>query len=153
MPSWRLAAKQHFYLANRAYLTPNFPAGQATHPALVPAHRFSGRWIPTGALMHPDSYRRKLETRTPGPEWLGQPGGLYLSGWSAWVQARRAPPAPATSERKAGLHYGPALPIGRFGNSRIGTIQGPLYRLNSGLSKTFSLMSVLSCELKQVSPT
>jgi hypothetical protein len=36
--------------------------------------------------------------------------------------------------------HGPALPIGRFGNSRVGTIEGPGYiQLNSGLAKIFSL--------------
>jgi hypothetical protein len=126
-----------------AYLTPNFPAGQAD-----PSGTGSGLtaslagWIPTGALMHPDL--------VPGVSWKPahqgrngwvNPAAFTCPGWSAWVPGETcATGAGYKANGKPVSTYGPALPIGRFGNSRIGTIQGPGYiDLNSGLSKTFSL--------------
>jgi hypothetical protein len=92
--------------------------------------------------MHPDL--------VPGVSWKPahqgrngwvNPAAFTCPGWSAWVPGETcATGAGYKANGKPVSTYGPALPIGRFGNSRIGTIQGPGYiDLNSGLSKTFSL--------------
>lgn len=70
----------------------------------------------------------------PEPLGLGKSQGLYMPGDSAWMVG-----TPCTT----GSGAGPVpLPIGRFGDAQVGSIEGPSYwNLNSGLVKTFSLTS------------
>ncbi len=126
-----------------AYLTPTFsdglgdPSGTGSGLAETAAG-----WEPTDASQHPDlvagtSWKPSHQGRNG---WIN-PAAFACPGWSAW-QAGEACDTGAgyTANGTPVSSYGPALPIGRFGNSGIGTVQGPgLIELDSGLAKVFSL--------------
>ena len=138
---WQLS--NIFTWQSGAYLTPTFSDGQGdpsgTGSGLA---QTAAGWEPTDAAQHPD--------RVPGVSWKpshqGRNGWINplafgCPGWTAWVPGEacdtgagyKADGTPVSAD-------GPALPIGRFGNSRIGTAQGPGYvQLNSGLAKVFPL--------------
>jgi Carboxypeptidase regulatory-like domain len=125
------------------YLTPAFPAGE-TDPSGTGSGLDSSLagWDPTEATQHPD--------RVAGTNWKPMhqgrsgwvnPSAFACPGWAAWVPGEACDTgAGYNADGTPRSVYGPALPIGRFGNSRIGTVQGPGYaQLNSGLAKIFSL--------------
>lgn len=126
-----------------AYLTPTFSDGQGDPSGTGSGlSQTAAGWGPPDANQHPD--------RVAGVSWKpahqGRNGWINgnafaCPGWSAWVPGE-------TCDTGAGYNAdgtprsanGPALPIGRFGNSGIGTVQGPGFvQLNSGLAKVFAL--------------
>ena len=126
-----------------AYITPTFAGGETD-----PSGTGSGLgtslagWIPTEASQHPDlvagtSWKPSHQGRSG---WIN-PSAFGCPGWSAWVPGEACNTgAGYNADGTPVSAYGPALPIGRFGNSRIGTVVGPGYvDLNSGLAKIFPL--------------
>jgi hypothetical protein len=129
---WRIS--NIFTAQTGEYLTPYFPSGEGD-----PSGTGSGLtstatgWDPGHRDQHADnvqgvSWKPAGQSRT---HWINAaaftcPG---LSGWTVGT--------PCTT----GSGSGPVpLPIGRFGNSQVGSIVGPGYvDLNSGLVKTFNL--------------
>jgi hypothetical protein len=126
-----------------AYLTPTFsdglgdPSGTGSGIAETAAG-----WEPTDASQHPD--------RVPGVSWKPanqgrngwiNPSAFACPGWSAWQPGEACDTGAGYNAGGTPVStYGPALPIGRFGDSGIGAVQGPGYiQLNSGLAKVFSL--------------
>jgi Carboxypeptidase regulatory-like domain len=133
---WRLSGI--FLWQTGAFLTPYFPGGQGD-----PSGTGSGLgstaagWTPSGRPQHADS--------VPGVNWKpsGQnrnhwvnPGAFACPGNPAWQFG-----TPCTT----GSGSGPVpLPIGRFGNSQVGSIVGPgIVNLSTGLSKSFVITSGL----------
>jgi len=135
---WRLS--NIFNWQSGDYLTPYFPAGEGDpsgtgsgltgsntgfdpghrdqHADSVPgvnwkpAHQTRNNWINAAAFACPGM-----------PSW--QPGAPCTTGSGAKA-TKTTPAAP--------------LPIGRFGNSQVGSIEGPHFiNLNTGLVKTFAL--------------
>ncbi len=143
---WRLS--NIFTMQTGAYLTPYFASGQGD-----PAGTGSGLtstaagWDPGHVSQHPD--------RVPGVSWKPakqnrnnwvNPAAFTCPGFSAWVPGEPCSTG-AGYEVVNGMvtttpvsNYGPPLPIGRFGNTQVGSIEGPGFiNLNTGLAKTFAL--------------
>jgi hypothetical protein len=126
-----------------SYLTPSFPGGEAD-----PSGTGSGLdaslagWIPTGAAQHPDlvpgvSWKPAHQNRS---NWIN-PAHFACPGWSGWQPGETCATGAGYNANGTPVStYGPALPIGRFGDSGVGTMEGPgLIQLNSGLAKVISL--------------
>jgi hypothetical protein len=125
------------------YLTPTFAGGETDPSGTGSGLETSlAGWVPTDASQHPDrlagvNVRPVHQGRS---NWLN-PAAFACPGWTAW-QAGEACDTGAgyNADGTPVSLYGPALPIGRFGNSGTGTVEGPGYiQLNSGLAKIFSL--------------
>lgn len=127
---WRLSSI--LVLQTGAYLTPYFPGGQGD-----PSGTGSGigatatGWIGSERPQHADN--------VPGVSW--KPSNQSRTNWVN-AKAFTCPGYPAWQlgmKCTTGSGSGPVpLPIGRFGNSQVGSIVGPgLINLSSGLSKTF----------------
>ena len=126
-----------------AYLTPTFAGGE-TDPSGTGsglATSLAG-WIPTDASQHPDhaagvSWKPVHQGRN---SWIN-PSAFACPGWSAWQPGEACDTGAGYNANGTPVSaYGPALPIGRFGNSGIGTVQGPGYiQLNSSLAKVFPI--------------
>ncbi len=116
------------------YETPYFPSGEGD-----PSGTGSGLtetaagWDPGHRAQHPD----QLTGASVSPHgknrfnWVNG-AAFTCPGYSAWT-----PGTPCTT----GSGSGPVpLPIGRFGNSEVGSVEGPgLFNLSSGIAKTFSI--------------
>lgn len=126
-----------------SYLTPSFSPGEGDPSGTGSSLTASlAGWEPTGAAEHPDlvsgtSWKPAHQTRS---SWIN-PTHFACPGWSGWQPGEDcATGAGYKADGTPVSTYGPALPIGRFGDSRVGTIEGPGYiQLNSGLAKVFSL--------------
>ena len=118
------------------FLTPYFPAGEGD-----PSGTGSGLtstatgWDPGHRTQHADgvagvSYKPANQSRAH----FVNAGAFACPGYPGWTVG-----TPCTT----GSGAGPVpLPIGRFGNSEVGSVVGPSYwNLNSGLVKTFSITS------------
>jgi hypothetical protein len=116
------------------YETPFFPNGQGdpsgTGSGLTssvagwdPGHRDQRPDQVSGISVNPAG-RNRLN-------WLN-PGAFACPGYAGWT-----PGTPCTT----GSGSGPVpLPIGRFGNSQVGSVEGPgLVNLSAGLSKSFAI--------------
>src|SRR5262249_25170873 len=102
------------------YLTPHFSDGD-------PSGTGSGTLF--GRDQHPDRVGSGIPQNQSANNWI-DPSAFVCPGDSSWT------PGNACLTGTAG---GPA-PIGRFGNSGVGIIEGPgTVNLNAGLSKSFSL--------------
>ncbi|WP_446743564.1 TonB-dependent receptor [Silvibacterium acidisoli] len=138
---WQLS--NIFIWQTGAYLTPTFAGGQ-TDPSGTGsglATTVAG-WVPTDASQHPD----RVTSTNWKPEHQGRSGWINplafaCPGWSAWKPGEACNTGAGFNPNGTPVStYGPALPIGRFGNSGIGTVQGPGYiQLNSGLAKVFTV--------------
>ncbi len=129
---WRISSV--FLWQGGAYLTPYFPGGQGD-----PSGTGSGigataaGWIAPSRPQHADN--------VSGVRW--KPSNQSRTHWVN-SQAFTCPAYPnwqLGTKCTTGSGSGPVpLPIGRFGNSQVGSITGPgLINLSSGLSKTFAL--------------
>jgi hypothetical protein len=129
---WRLSSV--FVWQTGAFLTPYFPGGQGD-----PSGTGSGigataaGWIAPSRPQHADNVN--------GVSW--KPSGQNRNNWVN-AKAFTCPGYPAWqpgTKCTTGSGSGPVpLPIGRFGNSQVGSIVGPgLVNLSSGLSKTFAI--------------
>jgi hypothetical protein len=120
------------------YITPSFPAGQ-----MDPSGTGSGLkataagWDPSRRSQHAD----KVEGVSAVPanrtrlSWIN--GNAYACpGNSTWIAGTNC-----TTGSGKGAY---PLPIGRFGTSRPGNLEGPhLFNLSGGLSKTFAVTEKL----------
>ena len=83
------------------------------------------------------------------------PARVHLP-WRSHLDARATPAPPAQASIRATgapLSASP-LPIGRFGNSQVGSVEGPgLVNLSAGLSKSFAITERLRVRLKERLPT
>ena len=131
---WRLS--NIFNWQSGAYLTPYFPSGEGdpsgTGSGLTSGEIAAG-WDPGHRSQHPDSIA--------GTSW--KPSGQNRNNWvnaaaftcpglPGWAVGE-----PCTTGSGSGAS---PLPIGRFGGTQVGSIEGPHFvNLNSGLVKTFSV--------------
>ncbi len=136
---WRIS--NIFNLQSGAYLTPYFAAGEGD-----PSGTGSGLtstlagWDPSRRAQHPDSIQ--------GVNW--KPAGQNRNNWVN-ASAFTCPGLPgwtvgspcttgAGYDSKGNAIGASPLPIGRFGDTEVGSIEGPHFvNLNSGLVKTFSV--------------
>ena len=138
---WRLS--NIFTWQTGVYLTPTFSGGETDPSGTGSGLETSlAGWIPTDASQHPDRVAgaNVKPTHQGRSNWLN-PGAFACPGWTGW-QAGEACDTGAgyNADGTPVSNFGPALPIGRFGNSGTGTVEGPGYiQLNSGLAKIFSL--------------
>jgi hypothetical protein len=143
---WRLS--NIFTWQSGDYLTPVFSSGQGD-----PAGTGSGLtstaagWDPGHISQHPDSvpgvsWRPSHQNRN---NWVN-PAAFTCPGWPEWKPGEPCGTGAGyvvvngvvTNTPRS--PYGPPLPIGRFGNTQMGSIEGPgLINLNTGLAKTFAL--------------
>ena len=150
---WRLS--NIFSWQTGAYVTPYFPAGQGdpsgTDSGLLST---AAGWDPGHRTQHPDTLHGVSVVPSgqgrnnwvnasafgcPGdPNWA--PGYACATG-NAGATATLADGSTCTNcEIINGVLYTVPNPIGRFGNTQVGSVEGPHYiNLNSGLQKTFSI--------------
>jgi hypothetical protein len=129
---WRISSI--FVWQTGAFLTPSFPGGQGD-----PSGTGSGigataaGWIAPARPQHADN--------VAGMNW--KPSNQSRNHWvnAAAFTCPAYPGWTLGTKCTTGSGSGPVpLPIGRFGNSPVGSINGPgLVNLSSGLSKTFAL--------------
>jgi len=117
-----------------AFLTPYFPGGQGD-----PSGTGSGIGATAAGWIGPS--RQQHADNVAGANW--KPSNQSRTNWVN-AKAFACPGNPAWqpgTKCTTGSGSGPVpLPIGRFGNSQVGSIVGPgLINLSSGLSKTFAL--------------
>ncbi len=151
---WRLS--NIFSWQTGAYLTPDFPASQGdpsgTGSGLTssaagwdPGHRDQHSDTVQGQNWRPSHQNRNnwvnLNAFTcPGdPNWA--PGYACATGNAGASVTNSAGATVCTNcEQINGVIYTVPNPIGRFGNTQVGSIEGPHYiDLNSGLVKTFAI--------------
>lgn len=129
---WRLSSI--FVWQTGAFLTPYFPAGQGDPSGTGSGLSSSAAgWIPSDRDQHADN--------VPGARW--KPANQNRNNWVN-AKAFTCPGYPAWQpgmQCTTGSGSGPVpLPIGRFGNSQVGSIVGPgLVNLSTGLSKSFAI--------------
>ncbi len=116
------------------YETPYFPSGEGDPSGTGSGlNQTAAGWDPGHRAQHADqlsgvSVKPTSRTRL---NWINA-SAFGCPGYTGWT--------PGTS-CTTGSGSGPApLPIGRFGNSEVGSVEGPgLFNLSSGLSKSVSL--------------
>jgi hypothetical protein len=129
---WRLS--NIFNLQTGDYLTPEFPAGEGDSSGTGSGLLSSNTGFDPGHRdQHPDS--------VPGVNW--KPSGQNRNNWINGA-AFTCPGDPTwtvgTSCTTGSGAMGAPLPIGRFGNTQVGSVVGPRFvNLNSGLVKTFAI--------------
>jgi hypothetical protein len=136
---WRLSSI--LTVQTGPYETPFFPAGQGD-----PSGTGSGLttslagWEPSSRSQHPDSVPG-VSVNPVGKSRLNwvNPHAFACPGYAGWT-----PGTPCTTGAgfdASGAPIGPVpLPIGRFGNSQVGSVEGPgLFNLSAGVSKSFNL--------------
>ena len=131
---WRLTSI--LTMQTGAFETPYFPNGQGD-----PSGTGSGLNGAAGGFdlghrnQHPDQLKG-VSTKPSGQgklNWVNA-AAFGCPGNPTWTVGNPC----TTGNGQAGNPY--ALPIGRFGNSQVGTVQGPgLFNLSSGLSKEFDI--------------
>jgi hypothetical protein len=118
------------------YLTAYFPGGQGD-----PSGTGSGLsssvagWNPPGRPQHADQVSgvSMSPVNRNRYKWVNS-AAFACPGDSTWT-----PGTACTTGSGTGAH---PLPIGRFGNSQVGAVEGPgLFNLSSGLSKSFAITS------------
>ncbi len=128
--------------------TPYFPGGQGD-----PSGTGSGLssslagWSPPGRSQHPD-HLTGVSMYPAGKNrfnWVNA-GAFTCPGYSAWTVG--TPCTTGSGFDKNGNPNGPVpLPIGRFGNTQVGSVEGPgLFNLSAGIGKTFSITEHLKLE-------
>jgi hypothetical protein len=129
---WRLSSI--LTLQTGPYETPYFPNGQGDPSGTGSGlNSTAAGWDPSHRNQHPDQ-NRSVSVKPAGRNrlnWINS-SAFACPGYSGW-----APGTPCTT----GSGSGPVPnPIGRFGNSQVGSVEGPgLVNLSSGLNKTFSI--------------
>jgi len=136
---WRLS--NIFSWESGAYLTPYFPSGQGDPSGTGSGLNSSAAgWDPAHRNQHPDSVK--------GVSW--KPSGQNRNNWvnaaaftcpalPGWTVGQPCTTGAGFDSEGNPLSAHP-LPIGRFGNTQVGSILGPGYiNLNTGLVKTFAV--------------
>jgi len=136
---WRLS--NIFTWQSGAFLTPYFAGGEGD-----PSGTGSGLssslagWTPTGRPQHADNvagvnWKPANQSRS---NWINA-GAFACPGMPSWTPGTACTTGAGFDQNGNALSPDP-LPIGRFGDSQVGSIVGPGYiNLNSGLVKTFSI--------------
>ncbi|WP_263351643.1 TonB-dependent receptor [Acidicapsa acidisoli] len=136
---WRLS--NIFTWQSGAFLTPYFAGGEGD-----PSGTGSGLssslagWTPTGRAQHADNvagvgWKPSGQNRN---NWINS-GAFACPGMPSWTPGTACTTGAGYDQNGNALSPNP-LPIGRFGNSQVGSIVGPSYiNLNTGLVKTFSI--------------
>jgi hypothetical protein len=136
---WRLS--NIFTWQSGAFLTPYFAGGEGD-----PSGTGSGLssslagWTPTGRAQHADSvagasWKPSGQNRN---DWINS-GAFACPGMPSWTPGTACTTGAGYDQNGKALSPNP-LPIGRFGNSQVGSVVGPSYiNLNTGLVKTFSI--------------
>lgn len=139
---WRLSSI--LTVQSGPYLMPYFPSGQGdpsgTGSGLTSS--LSG-WDPS----HRNQYADRVKGISIKPHgqnrfnWTNA-NAFTCPGYADWVPG--TPCGTGSGYKADGVtpvsNYGPALPIGRFGNSGVGPVEGPgLFNLSGGLSKNFAI--------------
>ena len=151
---WRLS--NIFNWQTGAYITPSFPSGQgdpsgtdsgltSTAAGWDPGHRDQHSDTVQGVNWKPSGQNRnnwvnvKAFTCPGDPNWA--PGYACATGNAgAKVTNTKGTTICTNCEEINGVIYTVPNPIGRFGNTQVGSIEGPRYiNLNTGLVKTFAI--------------
>jgi len=133
---WRLS--NIFTAQTGEFLTPYFPSGEGDPSG-------TGSGLNSTATGWDPGHRAQHADNVIGVNW--KPSGQNRSHWinAAAFTCPGLPGWTVGSPCTTGSGAGPSpLPIGRFGNSQVGSIVGPGYiNLNTGLVKTFTLTDKL----------
>jgi len=144
---WRLSAI--LTLQTGAYLTPYFPSGQGdpsgTGSGLNGSYgNGTGSFDGGHRAQHPDQLTG-VSTKPTGQNrfnWTNA-NAFACPGDSTWTPGNPCETGAGYTPQSDGslVAIGPhPLPIGRFGNSEVGTVQGPgLVNLSTGIAKTFAV--------------
>jgi hypothetical protein len=143
---WRLTSI--FTWQSGSYLTPYFPGNQGD-----PSGTGSGLEVALAGFDMP--YRQQYPDKVAGAS-IVPGGGRKRLGWlngnaftcpgdPSWVSGLACHTGAGFTASGAPRFTGPGaehpLPIGRFGNNQVGSVEGPGYiNLNSGLSKSFDIV-------------
>jgi hypothetical protein len=138
---WRLSAI--FTMQTGPYETPEFPAGEGDPSGTGSGLSYAAAGFSlSGRTQHPDrvvgkSFSPANKSRY---HWVN-PNAFACPGDSSWT--------PGTSCTTGSGVAGAPLPIGRFGNSQVGSVEGPgLVNLSTGLSKNFLLVEGIKLRLE-----
>jgi hypothetical protein len=129
---WRLSAI--LTTQTGAYITPYFPSGQEDPSG-------TGSGLTTTAAGWDPSHRNQYADRVSGastkPRAQGRLNWINAAGFGCPGDDTWAVGNPCLTGSGSGPH---PLPIGRFGNSPNGVMEGPgLFNLSAGLNKTFAI--------------
>jgi hypothetical protein len=129
---WRLSSI--LTVQTGPYETPFFPSGQGD-PSGTGSGLNSSKagWDPGHRNQHPDQVAG-VSINPAGRNRLNwiSPGAFSCPGYAGWT-----PGTPCTTGSGSGAV---PLPIGRFGNSQVGSVEAPgLVNLSAGLSKSFAI--------------
>ena len=129
---WRLS--NIFNWQTGDYLTPEFPSGEGDPSGTGSGLTSSNTGFDPGHRdQHPDT--------VPGVNW--KPANQNRNNWinaAAFTCPGSTGWTVGTSCTTGSGVAGSALPIGRFGNTQVGSVEGPRFvNLNSGLVKTFKI--------------
>jgi len=136
---WRLSAI--FTVQSGAYVTPYFPDGEGDPSGTGSGldNSLTGFSLP-GRAQHADDVKG-VSSKPSGQnrfKWIN-PGAFTCPGDSSWTPGNPCQTGAGYDSEGNAIGNNP-LPIGRFGTSRVGSVEGPGYvNLNTGLVKTFSL--------------
>jgi hypothetical protein len=138
---WRMSGI--FTTQTGAYITPEFPAGEGDPSGTGSGLSWAnGNFSLSGRTQHPDRVTGVSlhPTNKSRYNWIN-PNAYVCPGYTGWT------PGTACT---TGSGTGPAaLPIGRFGNSQVGTVEGPgLINLSTGLSKSFVVFDGIKLRLE-----
>jgi hypothetical protein len=129
---WRVS--NIFNWQSGSYLTPFFPSGE-TDPS------GTGSGLTSSAAGWDPSHRDQKPDTVTGQNW--KPSGQNRNNWvnkTAFTCAGQPGWTLGEACTTGSGAKGAPLPIGRFGNAQVGSIEGPHFiNLNSGLVKTFSI--------------
>ena len=129
---WRIS--NIFNWQSGAYLTPYFPSGE-TDPS------GTGSGLTSSAAGWDPSHRAQKPDTVAGQGW--KPSGQNRNNWvnkAAFTCAGQPGWSLGEACTTGSGAEGAPLPIGRFGNTQVGSVEGPHFiNLNSGLVKTFSI--------------
>jgi hypothetical protein len=129
---WRVS--NIFNWQSGAYLTPYFPSGE-TDPS------GTGSGLTSSAAGWDPSHRAQKPDTVAGQNW--KPSGQNRNNWvnkAAFTCAGQPGWSLGEACTTGSGAEGAPLPIGRFGNAQVGSVEGPHFiNLNSGLVKTFSI--------------
>ncbi len=143
---WRLSSI--LTLETGPWETPYFPGGQGDPSGTGSGLRSSlAGWSPSGRPQHPDRVAGMSLSPAAKDRFHWVSGSAFTCpGDPSWTLG--TPCTTGSGFDKNGNPNGPVpLPIGRFGNSQVGSVQGPgLFNLSAGISKTFTITERLKVE-------
>jgi hypothetical protein len=137
---WRLSSI--LTVQTGPYETPYFPAGQGDPSGTDSGLGSSGAgWTPGQRSQHPDQLAG-VSVNPKGKNRLNWTNALAFAcpGYSTWTPGNACGTGAGFDAKTGAALSSVPLPIGRFGNSQVGSVEGPgLFNLSAGLNKTFSI--------------